>query len=221
MDSHYIDESEAWERDELLKSYYISYEDESGWFMDYPDYDTAFNRFIEQGVLTSSQIEQAMDNTNVILDFEDIVLDTSIKVPTLYPDKTQEERNKIFTVLLTKEFRKIENTIAPELKSHYISEIKKEVKEIIGCNMTDNFLLNYEVIKKGKEKGGVLTRTGRGSATGNYSNRLLGFTQVDRISSPIPLNPERFLTKERILESHTVPDIDFNISNPTPFVEAQ
>ena len=221
MDSHYIDESEAWERDELLKSYNISYEDESGWFMDYPDYDTAFNRFIEQGVLTSSQIEQAMDNTNVILDFEDIVLDTSIKVPTLYPDKTQEERNKIFTVLLTKEFRKIENTIAPELKSHYISEIKKEVNEIIGCNMTDYFLLNYEVIKKGKEKGGVLTRTGRGSATGNYSNRLLGFTQVDRISSPIPLYPERFLTKERILESHTVPDIDFNISNPTPFVEAQ
>ena len=221
MDSHYIDESEAWERDELLKSYNISYEDESGWFMDYPDYDTAFNRFIEQGVLTSSQIEQAMDNTNVILDFEDIVLDTSIKVPTLYPNKTQEERNKIFTVLLTKEFRKIENTIAPELKSHYISEIKKEVNEIIGCNMTDYFLLNYEVIKKGKEKGGVLTRTGRGSATGNYSNRLLGFTQVDRISSPIPLYPERFLTKERILESHTVPDIDFNISNPTPFVEAQ
>ena len=221
MDSHYIDESEAWERDELLKSYNISYEDESGWFMDYPDYDTAFNRFIEQGVLTSSQIEQAMDNTNVILDFEDIVLDTSIKVPTLYPNKTQEERNKIFTVLLTKEFRKIENTIAPELKSHYISEIKKEVNEIIGCNMTDYFLLNYEVIKRGKEKGGVLTRTGRGSATGNYSNRLLGFTQVDRISSPIPLYPERFLTKERILESHTVPDIDFNISNPTPFVEAQ
>lgn len=221
MDSHYIDESEAWERDELLKSYNISYEDESGWFMDYPDYDTAFNRFIEQGVLTSSQIEQAMDNTNVILDFEDIVLDTSIKVPTLYPNKTQEERNKIFTVLLTKEFRKIENTIAPELKSHYISEIKKEVNEIIGCNMTDYFLLNYEVIKRGKEKGGILTRTGRGSATGNYSNRLLGFTQVDRISSPIPLYPERFLTKERILESHTVPDIDFNISNPTPFVEAQ
>ena len=206
MDSHYIDESEAWERDELLKSYNISYEDESGWFMDYPDYDTAFNRFIEQGVLTSSQIEQAMDNTNVILDFEDIVLDTSIKVPTLYPNKTQEERNKIFTVLLTKEFRKIENTIAPELKSHYISEIKKEVNEIIGCNMTDYFLLNYGVIKRGKEKGGVLTRTGRGSASGAFINRLLGFTQINRISSPVPLFPERFLTKERILASHQTPD---------------
>ena len=221
MDSHYIDEKDAWERDELLKSYNISYEDEDGWFMDYVDYDTAFNRFVEQGILTSSQIETALDNTNVILDFEDIVLDTSIKVPTLYPNKTQEERNKIFTTLLTKEYRAIEHTIPEEKRSHYISEIKREVAEITGCEMTDYFLLNYEVIKRGKEKGGVLTRTGRGSATGNYSNRLLGFTQVDRVSSPIPLFPERFLTKERILASHQTPDIDFNISNPEPFVEAQ
>ena len=221
MDSHYIDESEAWERDELLKSYNITYEDEQGWYLDYPDYDTAVHRFIEQGILTTFQIEQAMDNTNIILDFEDIVLDTSIKVPTLHPDKTQEERNKIFTVLLTKEFRKIENTIAPEFRAHYISEIKKEVDEIIGCNMTDYFLLNYEVIKRGKEKGGVLTRTGRGSASGAFINRLLGFTQINRISSPVPLFPERFLTKERILASHQTPDIDFNISSPVPFVEAQ
>lgn len=221
MDSHYIDEKDAWERDELLKSYNISYEDEDCWFMDYVGYDTAFNRFVEQGVLTSSQIETALDNTNVILDFEDIVLDTSIKVPTLYPNKTQEERNKIFTTLLTKEYRAIEHTIPEEKRSHYISEIKREVAEITGCGMTDYFLLNYEVIKRGKEKGGVLTRTGRGSATGNYSNRLLGFTQVDRISSPIPLFPERFLTKERILASHQTPDIDYNISNPAPFVEAQ
>ena len=114
MDSHYVSEDDAWERDELLKSYNISYEDEEGWYLDFPDYDTAFNRFIEQGVLTSSQIEQAMDNTNVILDFEDIILDTSIKVPTLYPDKTQEERNKIFTLLLTKEYRAMEHLIAPD-----------------------------------------------------------------------------------------------------------
>ena len=221
MDSHYVSEDDAWERDELLKSYNISYEDEEGWYLDFPDYNTAFNRFIEQGVLTSSQIEQAMDNTNVILDFEDIVLDTSIKVPTLYPDKTQEERNKIFTLLLTKEYRAMEHLIAPELRQHYLSEIKKEVDEIIGCNMTDYFLLNYEVIKRGKEKGGILTKTGRGSGAGMFINRLLGFTQVDRISSPVPLYYERFLTKERILESHTVPDIDHNISNNEPFVEAQ
>ena len=221
MDSHYVSEDDAWERDELLKSYNISYEDEEGWYLDFPDYDTAVQRFVKQGVLTSSQIEEAMDNTNVILDFEDIVLDTSIKVPTLYPDKTQEERNKIFTLLLTKEYRAMEHLIAPELRQHYLSEIKKEVDEIIGCNMTDYFLLNYEVIKRGKEKGGILTKTGRGSGAGMFINRLLGFTQVDRISSPVPLYYERFLTKERILESHTVPDIDHNISNNEPFVEAQ
>lgn len=221
MDSHYVSEDDAWERDELLKSYNISYEDESGWFMDFPDYDTAFNRFVEQGVLTSSQVEQAMDNTNIILDFEDIVLDTSIKVPVLHKDKSLIERNKIFTTLLTKEYRNMENSISTELRNHYIKEVKREVDEVVGCSMADYFLLNYEVIKRGKKKGGVLTRTGRGSASSSFMNRLLGFTQIDRISNPIPLFPERFLTKERILASHQTPDIDFNISDPKPFVEAQ
>lgn len=221
MDSHHVDENDAWERDELLKSYNITYEDEEGWYLDFPDYNTAVNRFVEQGVLTSSQIQEAMDNTNVIMDFEDIILDISLKVPTLYPNKTQDERNKTLTTLLTREYRAMEHSIAPETRQHYIQEIKREVDEIIGCDMSDYFLLNYYVIKKGKEKGGILTRTGRGSASSSYINKLLGFTQIDRITNPIPLFPERFLTKERILASHQTPDIDFNIANPKPFVEAQ
>ena len=45
-DSHYITEDKAWERDEYIKSSGIVYEDEQGWYLDYPDGDTAYNRFV-------------------------------------------------------------------------------------------------------------------------------------------------------------------------------
>lgn len=190
--------------------------------MDYPDYDTAVSRFIEQGVLSIEEITSAMNNTNVVEEFEDIVLDTSLKIPTMYPNATQEYKNKILTTLLTKQYRKLEENIPESMRPHYISEIRKEVSEIVGCDMADYFLLDYEIIKRGIEVyNGVLTRTGRGSATSMYLNRLLNFTQVDRISSPIPLFYERFLTKDRIIESKTSPDIDMNVSAPEPFIQAQ
>lgn len=39
------------------------YDDEDGWYMDYPDGDTAYKRFADQCVLSHEQILQAMNNT--------------------------------------------------------------------------------------------------------------------------------------------------------------
>ena len=66
----------------------------------------------------------------------------------------------------------------------------------------------------------VITKTGRGSAPSFYINKLLGFTNIDRISAPITLFPSRFMSKTRILESHSLPDIDFNCANTQPFYDA-
>ena len=77
-DSHMIDKSQEIERDNYLKSYKISYEEESGWDLTYPDYDTLFKNFQRQGVLSDEEISIAIDNTNKILDFENIVLDLSL-----------------------------------------------------------------------------------------------------------------------------------------------
>ncbi len=71
-----------------------------------------------------------------------------------------------------------------------------------------------------KKKGGVLTRTGRGSAPSFYLNKLLGFTEIDRLDSPITLYPTRFMSMSRILETKSLPDIDFNCANPEIFAEA-
>lgn len=223
-DSHIIDNSQMLERDDLLKSSHINHEDEVGWYLDFPTYETLVYRFQDQGILSNDQIKQAIENTNIILDFEPIVLDRSLKVPIIKPlrGKTKEERNQIFKNILKQEWENQKWDINQTKKDEYLKEIKSAIKEIEGCNMEDYFIASYNIMKDGQEKyGGILTPTGRGSAVGMYINKLLRLTKVDKINSPVEMFPERFLTKERVLESHTPPDIDNNVSERQPFIDAQ
>ena len=223
-DSHVITESQMLDRDELLKSGNIHYEDEDGWYMDYPTYDVLFERFKQQGVLTDEQIKSAINNTNVLFEFEDIKLDRSLKVPVIKElrNKTQEERNHIFEQILKDEWVLQKADINKDKLQQYYQEIKHDIGEIEACNMADYFILSYMVMKRGQEKyGGILTPSGRGSAVSMYLNKLLRLTKVDKVNSPVLMYSERFLTKERVLDSHTPPDIDNNVSDRQPFIQAQ
>ncbi len=223
-DSHVITESQMLDRDELLKSGNIHYEDEDGWYMDYPTYDVLFERFKQQGVLTDEQIKAAINNTNVLFEFEDIKLDRSLKVPVIKElrNKTQEERNHIFEQILKDEWFLQKADINKDKLQQYYQEIKHDIGEIEACNMADYFILSYMVMKRGQEKyGGILTPSGRGSAVSMYLNKLLRLTKVDKVNSPVLMYSERFLTKERVLDSHTPPDIDNNVSDRQPFIQAQ
>lgn len=223
-DSHVIAESQMLDRDELLKSGNINYEDEDGWYMDYPTYDVLFERFKQQGVLTDGQIKAAINNTNVLFEFEDIKLDRSLKVPVIKElrNKTQEERNRIFEQILKDEWFLQKADINKDKLQQYYQEIKHDIGEIEACNMADYFILSYMVMKRGQEKyGGILTPSGRGSAVSMYLNKLLRLTKVDKVNSPVLMYSERFLTKERVLDSHTPPDIDNNVSDRQPFIQAQ
>lgn len=223
-DSHVITESQMLDRDELLKSGNIHYEDEDGWYVDYPTYDVLFERFKQQGVLTDGQIKAAINNTNVLFEFEDIKLDRSLKVPVVKElrNKTQEERNHIFEQILKDEWFLQKADINKDKLKQYYKEIKHDIGEIEACNMADYFILSYMVMKRGQEKyGGILTPSGRGSAVSMYLNKLLRLTKVDKVNSPVLMYSERFLTKERVLDSHTPPDIDNNVSDRQPFIQAQ
>lgn len=223
-DSHVIFESQMKDRDDLLESAHISYEDEQGWYLDMPTYDVLFSRFQQQGVLSDEQIKQAIENTNVLMDFEDIILDRSLKVPVVksLKDKTQQERNEEFERIVWDEWKQQKWDINEAKHDEYIKEINDAINEIESCNMTDYFILSYYVMKNGQEKyGGILTPTGRGSAVGMYINKLLRLTKVDKVNSSVEMYPERFLTKERVLESHTPPDVDNNVSSRNEFIQAQ
>lgn len=223
-DTHVINMEQMEDREDLLKSNGINYPDEDGNYMDLPTVDTLIQRFKEQGILNDDEIRESIENTNVILDFEDIVLDRSLKVPTplKYKQYNQEERNKIFKSIITKEWNNQIEDIDRTRLDEYKKEIQYNTEEIIGCNMTDYFLMNYETMILGQEKyGGILTPSGRGSGVSFYLNKLLRFTKVDKINSDVKMYAERFLTKERIIESKTPPDIDHNVSDREPFKLAQ
>ena len=87
LDSHIINESQWEDREDLLKANKIYYEDENGWYMDMPNIEEIIKRFQEQGVLTDEEIYEAINNTNKTLEFEDIILDKSLKVPNANKSK--------------------------------------------------------------------------------------------------------------------------------------
>lgn len=219
LDSHFIYPEEKEDRRLFLLSKGIEYELEHGWDMDYCDYDTLFNRFKNQNIFSDEQIIDFIEITNLFLDFEDIYLDfENIKLPTIYKDKTQEEKNYILKRILADEVKNKFGTI--DIPIEYKKAINEEWKVIEDTNMADYFLLNYEIIKRGIELGGRITLTSRGSAPSWIICNLLGFTTIDRVHSPIQLYPERFLTTDRILAG-SVPDIDYNLGNREAFIQAQ
>lgn len=219
-DTHYIYEEDAKWRDLLLRGKSIFYPEEEGFIMDYPTPEQVFDRFERQGVFTREHVESAMRNTWIVDDFEDIIMTKDIKMPSLYPHFSHEQKMAKLKEIINEEWKIDRQHIPADRHGEYLEAIKFEMDIIDKTSTEDYFLLNYPIIKRAKELGGVLTRTGRGSAPSYYLNKLLGFTEVDRLDAPITLYPTRFMSISRILETKSLPDIDFNTANPAPFTEA-
>lgn len=218
MDSHFIYPEDKALRDMRLEANHLVYEDEAGWYLDFPSEEEAFRRFEEQGVLSSAQIQEVMNNTNVFLNFEDIEFDKGRKLPTIYPNLTQEERNEKYRELVTSKWEEYKKSVPQEKWPEYEAGIQYEMDVITSTNTSDYFLLDYEWIKKAREMGGQLTKTGRGSASSYFTNTLLGFSSIDRFALPITMYPDRFISADRLKTG--TPDIDMNVSDQALFGEA-
>ena len=225
LDSHYIYEDDDWKRDAILQAKGVIYEDEIGWFMSYPSDEVVMERFLKQGIFTREEVQRAMDNTDITLTFDDYdnvpIFSKDIKLPTLYPDLTIEEKNKLYRRLIGKKFVEYMKKIPKEDYDRYYEGVESEIKTYEDTGMVDYPLLDYEIVKDAVEHGGLITDTGRGSAVGFLTNTLCGFSKVDRFTSAIKLYPERFISTTRILETHSLPDIDLNVGTPEIFEEAQ
>lgn len=246
LDSHYIYPHQKEERKWLREESGVRMDDEDhefsdGVYEDYPDELTVIDRFRKQGVLNEEEISEAIDNTDILLFFDDIVFDQSRKLPTIYPDLTQEERNQVYldrvwgawnankeNILANARYLYNEyiNTYGMEpdelnypTEELYEEAIRYETEIVTSTGVADYFILDSEMIRLGVEKGGFVTPTGRGSASSFFTNTLLGLSTIDRLSLPVKLYPERFVTKDRLMTS--LPDIDMNVSDQKPFAEAQ
>ena len=216
LDSHYVKDENSVKRDQILKYKNVNYPDEDGWYMDYPDTQTVIKRFKEQGVLSDEEILRAIMNTNVFVsECEEIVLDRTFKIPSVYKGKTYDEKCKIYKNVLNIAYSK-----EKEKSKEKADGIRYEAKEVMEAGVVDYFLTSKAIVDEAvKNQGGILTTTSRGSAASFITNKLLGLTTVDRFNADIPIYPERFLTKERVLAGQ-MPDIDLNVATQEPFVKA-
>lgn len=225
-DSHYIYPEQAKDRLDFLKGKGINYGNEDNFVLDFPDYNTMFDRFKKQGVLSDKQIAKAMSNTLVFRDCEDIDINKNIKMPSIYPQLTSDEKIyelKKHVVNKFKDIVKNESIPKDKLKEykHGINDEMKVIEDTKEINTSDYFLFNEKLVDLAINKyGGVLTKTGRGSCGGFYINKILGMTQLDRFELDIKLYPERFMSTARLLENRALPDIDFNVVSQKPFIKA-
>ena len=64
--------------------------------MDYPDTKTVICRLKEQGVLSDEEIMRSIMNTNIFVsECDEIVLDRTFKIPSVYKGKTYEEKCRV------------------------------------------------------------------------------------------------------------------------------
>lgn len=233
-DSHYIYPWQAKERHDLMvgkrqlegkPDAYFMAEDE--FVLDFPEYDEFFRRFEKQGILTEQQIEDAIDNTLIFDNIEEVKLDYEIKMPNIFPDIPLDDRMKMLEDMVWKKFEetKQKEHISDEDLPRYIDGINYELQIIRDTNeqihTCDYFLFNTRNVDLAVNKyNGILTRGGRGSCASFYTNKLLGMTQLDRFKINLPIFPDRFASTARLLDNRALPDIDFNVEAQEPFVKA-
>lgn len=226
-DSHYVDTNGKNERLELLKGKGISYGDEDTFVLDFPTYEEMRKRFLQQDILTEKEIDEAIENTLIFDDCEEIDINKEIKMPTIYPELSLNERYDLLEKMVWDRFSDIkakENITGEELQ-RYEKGINYELQTIKNTNdvvhTADYFLYNEKNVSLAVNKyGGVLTRGGRGSCGSFYVNKILGMTQLDRFKINLPIFPDRFASTARLVENRSLPDIDYNVKSQDPFVAA-
>lgn len=160
-DSHYI--SDSYGREVLLKAKGMNYGDEGSFILDYPSSDEILERYKEQGVLREDEALEALENTLIFDSAEPVYLDKEIKLPKIIKG----DSNKHLRKLINKEFKNkiLCQDLDAKTKQQYLEAVRYEMKIIEDCHMADYFILNYYIVKRAKELGGILTRSGRGCFT--------------------------------------------------------
>lgn len=197
-DSHYVRAEDAPLRTYRLEANHLFYEDEGTFLLHVPKVQEIFDCFRSQGVLPSSYVAEAVNNTLVFRSFEKMQLTKERKLPTIYPNLSMDERASLYRGLVLDGYKAHYPDMPKETMQKDVRELEQELDAICSTDTQDYFLVLKEIIDRGKQKGGILTQSGRGSAVSFASNFALGLTSINRLHTPIKLYPERFISKERL-----------------------
>lgn len=213
-DSHYIRKEDKALRTELLKSANITYGDEDSFDLYLPTADEVYQMLIDQGVFVKARIEEALENTLILREFEGVKFDKERKLPNSYPELTLSQKNYLYKKTVCDEY--IRKAGMPNKEE--AAELHAEMDTVTSTGSADYFLLMKRIVDKGQEYGGILTTTGRGSCASFASNFSLGFSTINRLHCPVKMLPERFVSADRLKASN--PDIDLNMANVPAFETA-
>ena len=215
-DSHYINKEDKIIRQELLISKRKGVlENDDDFDLYLPTAEEAFEMLQRQSVFVKARIEEAMENTLILREFEGVKFSKEKKIPNSHPELPLDRRNYLYKKTCCDEYiRKAGMPTKEEAR-----EIHDEMDAVADTNTADYFLIAKRVVDKGIENGGVLTKTGRGSGSSFCTNFSLGFTSLNRLHSPVKLYPERFISRER-MASGILPDLDLNLTNVESFEKA-
>ena len=224
-DSHYIYPEQAKDRSDFLLGKNMKYGSEDSFILDYPSSDDIFDRYKHQGILSTDDVQKALNSTLIFDKAEDLGFKKDVKMPTIYPNLAPQERLAKLKKIVSKRWKEESKKVPTHRHPEYVDGIRFEMDIIEKTNeevkTADYFLINEKIIDLGINKyGGTLTRTGRGSAVSFYMNKLLGFTEIDRFDAEVPLYPTRFISISRLLDAKSLADIDFNTASPIPFIQA-
>ncbi len=213
-DSHYVYKEEKELRRELLLSSGITYGQEDEFLLYLPTAEEAVEMFHQQGVFSNSRIQEAMENTLILREFEGVSFTNEKKIPNSHPELPMDRRNFLFKKTVCNEY--IQKSGMPNPQE--AAEIHKEMDMITDTGTADYFLILKEIVEKGIQYGGVLTKTGRGSGASFSTNYSLGFSSINRLHCPVKMYPERFISKDRLVNG--LPDLDLNMANVPAFEKA-
>lgn len=219
LDTHYVNKQDKYLRQELIasKGRTISDSDDDSWDLYLPTPQQAYDMMVAQGVLSKSQIQEAFQNTLITREFQGFTYKQQRKFPIAkkYRGMTQEQRESAYRHLVADEYIKHFGMPSQE----QAKQLKEEMRTIISTHSCDYFLGLKEMLDRGIQLGGVITKTGRGSASSFATNAALGFTTVNRMHAPVKLFPSRFISEAK-LRAGSMPDIDSNLSNVQAFENA-
>lgn len=193
-DSHYITREDKELRKELLLASKITYGNEDEFLLFLPTADEAYQMLREQNVLNRAQIEEAMENTLILRDFEGVHFTNEKKIPNPYPEMDLEKRNFLYKKTVCNEYIKKAGMPTKE----EAAEIHAEMDTMTSTGTADYPLIMKRIIDKGIEYGGILTKTGRGSGASFVSNFAMGFSSINRLKVPVKMYPERFISADRL-----------------------
>ena len=213
-DSHYITKEDKELRRELLLASKITYGNEDEFLLYLPTADEACDMLKVQGVLNKARIEEAMENTLILREFEGLHFTSEKKIPNPYPKMTLDERNYLYKKTVCDEY--IKKAGMPNKDE--AAEIHAEMDTMTSTGTADYPLIMKRIIDKGIEYGGILTKTGRGSGASFVSNYAMGFSSINRLKVPVKMYPERFISADRL--ANGLPDLDCNMANVEAFEKA-